>query len=233
VVLSDSAVRAGDRIWRVNNSNFPSNTYICATNAPNECFLVDPGLDAESIDATLIDLALHPRFIFCTHGHFDHVGSSSFFQKKYGTKVFLHAADVKTLKASNLVLMAFKLSYRIELPELDIVSDDDFSMTIDGKPLRYHAVAGHTPGSCVIQFGQALFTGDTLYRRGVGLSRLHGEDPVRLRASLRAVWNRFPPESMVYPGHGDSASFGWIKQNNQELLRFIGMAESQEGEPFV
>lgn len=217
---SASLVHEGHRIWKVTNPTFASNTYICAADEPGACFLVDPGLDAGLIDAALVELGLEPHFVFCTHGHFDHVGSASVFQDKYGARVFLHAEDVTTMKASNFLLMAFKFPQRIVLPKLEAVGDR-FTLMIGGAAVRFHATAGHTPGSCVIEFGQAVFTGDTLYSRGMSLSRLPGEDPKRLQASLRAVWDRFPPESLVCPGHGEPASFGWIKVHNQKLLRFI------------
>jgi glyoxylase-like metal-dependent hydrolase (beta-lactamase superfamily II) len=232
VELKGLAVRAGDRLWRVSGSGFPSNTYIGAAGGRGDGFLIDPGLDEAVIDEALSGLGLVPRFVFCTHGHFDHLGSAAYFQKKFGAKVFLHSADVGTMKSSNFLLMAFKLPNRIELPDLELVSDG-FEMPVGGETLVYHAAAGHTPGSCLIRLGSALFTGDTLYSRGVGLSRLRGEDPVRLRASLRAAWDLFPDDTMVHPGHGDSAAFGWIKQNNLKLRRFLDDAGAAGGGAFA
>jgi hydroxyacylglutathione hydrolase len=223
-------VQTSDGIWRVTTSTFESNTYICGTRAPGECFLIDPGLDAERLEVALAELNLRPRYAFCTHGHFDHIGSAAVFQRKYGTQVFLHKSDLATAKGSNFLLMAFKVQQRIIIPEFDLVANDDFSMMIDEIPLRFHSTPGHTPGSCMIRFGDAVFTGDTLYSRGMGLSKLPGEDMDCLRASLRAIWNLFPPEAVAYPGHGDSASFGWIKQNNQKLLQFVGPIDRPQHE---
>jgi hydroxyacylglutathione hydrolase len=213
-------VHEGQRIWKVTNPGFASNTYIHASEQPGACFLVDPGLDAEPIDAALRELGVVPRVVLCTHGHFDHVGSASFFQDTYGARVFLHAADVPTMKASNFLLMAFKLPQRIVPPKPELVGDR-FTLDVGGETVRYHATAGHTPGSCVIEFGPVVFTGDTLYCGGMSLSRLPGEDPERLRASLRAVWDRFPAEALVCPGHGEPAAFGWIKAHNAPLLQFL------------
>lgn len=225
-----SVVREGVRIWKVVNRDFLSNTYICTTANAGQCFLVDPGLDAEVIDAALEKLALEPRFVFCTHGHFDHVGSAAYFQQKYAARVFLHPNDVRTMKASNFLLMAFGLPQRIELPVLEPAVTDGFTLVVDGETLRYHATAGHTPGSCMLEIGGAVYSGDSLYSRGLGLSRLPGEDASQLRASLRAVRDRFPREAMTYPGHGDSAAWGWIWENNRALLEFVGSRGDCEGE---
>lgn len=214
-------LRESERIWKVTNSSFASNTYIHSTEQLGECFLVDPGLDGPAIEVALKELGLRPRYAFCTHGHFDHVGSAAFFQHRYDIPIFLHAADLATAKASNFLLMAFKVAQRIEMPRFEIVSDNNFMMTIDDRELRYHSTPGHTPGSCVIRFGDAVFTGDTLYSRGMGLSKLPGENSNQLRESLRESWDLFPAESVAYPGHGKSASFAWIKANNRKLLQFI------------
>ena len=56
---------------------------------------------------------------------------------------------------------------------------------------------GHTPGSCLIALGSALFTGDTIYTRGVGLSHLPGEQPETLRQSILAAWPLLTPSVSI------------------------------------
>jgi hydroxyacylglutathione hydrolase len=229
VSSSGPARQETDTLWRVVNSSFASNTFIQSIGAGGECFVVDPGLDAPAIDAALTALALRPRFICCTHGHFDHVGSAAFLQQKYEAKVFLHASDERTLNSSNFLLMALKLPQRIEIPKLDLLSDDTFMIPVDGEQVRFHTTPGHTPGSCIIEFRDALFTGDTLFTRGVDSSKFPGANPTHLRESLRRVWNLFPSNSRIYAGHGDSAAFGWVKTNNDKLRQFVGMSEDSDG----
>lgn len=211
----------GHAIWKVVNGIFPSNTYICAIDVPGECILIDPGLDCEVIERELLARNLKPRYQYCTHGHFDHLGSAAFFQEKYGAKVFLHEADMKTAKAANFLLMAFKVAHRLTLPRFDVMGDD-FSMTVGGKELRCITVAGHTPGSCVFQYGMAIFSGDSLYSSGVGLSGLPGENLEQLKKSLLSLRHYLPQDSTIYPGHGEPATFSWVCQNNHKLRKFLG-----------
>jgi len=208
---------------------FPSNTYICGADIPGGCILVDPGLDWEGIDRQLTLRGLEPRKVFCTHGHFDHAGSAAFFQKKYGAEVFLSEADVKTLKASNFLLLAFNIPCRIDIPQhLTLVRGEDVTYDIGGVPLRYHASPGHTPGSCIIEFGGRFFTGDTIYSHGVGLSGLPGEDSEALKRSILNFWPRFDGEGTVYPGHGNAATAAAIRTGNRRLLRFLGLIEAEQ-----
>lgn len=216
----DGAQEVGEGVWRVTGGAFPSNAYICAAAVPGEAFIIDPGLDPERIDRAAQDLGLTPRQVFCTHGHFDHLGGASHFQRVYGAEVFLHPADQKVMKSSNFLLMVLKLEQRIVLP--DIVAVDPADPCVGGQPLCYLPVPGHTPGSCFIRFGPNLFTGDSLYARGVGLSDLPGENHALLRKSLLALWDQIPGDTLVHPGHGPSASFAAIRTGNRALLDFLG-----------
>ena len=213
-------------MWRITAGTFASNCYAVATTTPGCCVLVDPGLGGEEIKTILQQLALRPLAVLCTHGHFDHGGSASLFQHEHGCPVYLHAEDVKTLKASNFLLMAFKIDQRIEQPELSLIGTGQQIVEFDGCRFEFYAAPGHTPGSCVIGFRKHLFTGDTLYARGVGLSKLPGEKPEQLRASLLEIFERFGPDVEVHPGHGESAPLAWVRDNNLPLRRFLEASAS-------
>jgi len=189
--------------------------------------LIDGGLDPAAIDLAAQELTLTPSAVFCTHGHFDHAGSAAFFQRKYGVPVYLHGADLKLLKASNFLLMAFKMASRIEQPsEITTVASGQ-SIDVAGFALTFHGTPGHTPGSCVIELGSALFTGDTIYTNGVGLSHLPGEEPETLKQSILAFWPRLTAERIVYPGHGGYASGADVRLSNLALLEFVGLLQPE------
>lgn len=217
----------GGGVWRVTSGEFPSNAYICGTGGGN-CILIDGGLDPAAIDVVLQQLALTPVAVFCTHGHFDHAGSAAHFQKKFGCPVYLHGADRKLLKASNFLLMAFKLASRIEQPSEITAVESGQSVDVAGHALTFHGAPGHTPGSCIIEFGSALFTGDTIYTRGVGLSNLPGEQPEILKQSILALWPMLTADRIVYPGHGGCASGADVRAINRALLEFLGLPYSAE-----
>ncbi len=217
----------GGSVWRVTSGEFPSNAYICGTGGGN-CILIDGGLDPAAIDVVLQQLALTPVAVFCTHGHFDHAGSAAHFQKKFGCPVYLHGADRQLLKASNFLLMAFKLASRIEQPSEITAVESGQTVDVAGHALTFHGAPGHTPGSCMIEFGSALFTGDTIYTRGVGLSNLPGEQPEILKQSILALWPMLTADRIIYPGHGGCASGADVRTINRALLEFLGLPYSAE-----
>lgn len=212
-----------DDIWVVTGGSFPSNTYICRTEA-NTATLIDSGLDVGMIERALHTLGLSPDQIICTHGHFDHIASAKHFQDTRDATVFLHEGDAKTAKSNNFLLMATKRPERIEQPELTLVGGE-FSTSSGGRTFSYRHTPGHTPGSCLVAWGSDLFTGDTLYSRGVGLSKLPGEKHDQLRDSILAVWENLDAYR-IHPGHGPSAAGSEIKSTNGRLRNFLGLDES-------
>lgn len=215
----------GGAVWRVTSGVFSSNAYFCQADVEGGGILIDAGLDGATIDAELSEHGLRPHAVYCTHGHFDHTGSASHFQQKYGCQVFLHKADTRIMKSSNFMLMAIKIPHKVTLADV-IYVDDDFRTIVGGQELRYVAAPGHTPGSCIIEFGSAWFTGDTLYSRGVGLSHLPGENHEQLKASILNLWPRLSADRTIYPGHGDAADGVSVRTGNQALLNFLGLAAS-------
>lgn len=215
----------GGKVWRVTSGAFPSNAYFCEADVPGGAILIDAGLDGPAIDAAMAEHGLRPHQVFCTHGHFDHAGSAAHFQDKYGCQVFMHKGDARTLKASNFLLMAFKIPQKITMPEVTYV-EDGFQIDVAGHPLRYRHAPGHTPGSCVVEFGSAWFTGDTIYSRGVGLSQLPGEDAEQLKASIGKLWPELTLDRTIYPGHGNAADGATIRSTNVALLNFLGREPS-------
>jgi glyoxylase-like metal-dependent hydrolase (beta-lactamase superfamily II) len=215
----------GGNIWRVTSGVFSSNAYFCEAAVEGGGILIDAGLDGETIDAELGMHGLRPQAVYCTHGHFDHAGSASLFQKKYGCEVFVPKADAKLMKSSNFMLMVLKIQQKVVLADATWV-DPGYTADIAGTPLRYLGAPGHTPGSCIVEFGNAWFTGDTLYARGVGLSHLPGEDHDVLKRTILGYWPDLTPERTIYPGHGNAADGLSVRTENTALLNFLGLAAS-------
>jgi hydroxyacylglutathione hydrolase len=209
-------------VWRVTSGSFPSNAYFCEADVPGGGVLIDPGLDGPAIDAALTAQGLRPHQVFCTHGHFDHTAGASWFQARYGCEVFLHEADVRTMRSSNFLLMALRIPEKVTPAEVTFVPDDA-SIDVAGRPMRFRPAPGHTPGSCVLEFGNAWFTGDTVYRRGVGLSALPGSDEATLRASILSLWPDLTEDRAVFPGHGDCADGATVRTGNDSLAAFLGL----------
>ena len=212
---------------RVKSPPFGTNTWL----VPGEgggCLVVDPGLDGAAVLDALAAARLRPAAVICTHGHFDHVGSAAMLQARFGVAVHLHRADARTLRSANFLMMAFRLEERIALPEPSWL-EDGAVVQAAGLTARFEHAPGHTPGSCLVRVGDALFTGDTLYADGVGLVSLPGEDAGQLRATLRRLLDAPPAGQHVHPGHGGDAPLARIREENAALQAFLAADAGAEG----
>jgi len=77
---------------------------------------------------------------------------------------------------------------------------------VEAGGLRIDALPtpGHSPDMLAfVVNGEAVFTGDTLFRGSVG-----GGDFAEIRRSVMDVLMRLPAETRVYPGHADETTIG-------------------------
>ena len=59
---------------------------------------------------------------------------------------------------------------------ISFIDKDNLNFKLKDLNIEYVFVPGHTPGSCLVKIGNVIFTGDTLYKSGIGLSHLPGEN---------------------------------------------------------
>jgi glyoxylase-like metal-dependent hydrolase (beta-lactamase superfamily II) len=83
-------------------------------------------------------------------------------------------------------------------------------------------VPGHSPGHLAFHSGGALLSGDVLFAGSVGRADIPFADWDTLVASITTLMERFPPETVVYSGHGPPTTLG------DELARNPFLVEVRE-----
>ena len=78
---------------------------------------------------------------------------------------------------------------------------------------------GHSPGhvTYAIPDDAALFSGDVLFKGSVGRVDLPGGDWATLLESIRGLVERYPEETVVYPGHMGITTLGAERATNPFL----------------
>lgn len=206
----------------IRNRFFPSNTYILSQEGSRDSIIIDPGLDTEAVESYIAESGIKPIAVIATHGHFDHIGGVALLQRKYDIPYYLHVEDVKISKAANFFLKMLKLNIAIETPQPDyLFKGGEEQLSIGGFHLGIVNLPGHTQGSCVIQWGCNLYSGDLIYKEGLGFNHFPGENKPTLKKSLNELLHRFDDKTIIYPGHGAPATLEDIKKHNKELIDFL------------
>lgn len=70
----------------------------------------------------------------------------------------------------------------------------------------YFHAPGHTPGSSMIVFDGAIFSGDFIFKNAIGRYDFPFSNARHMKQSLQNFLSTFTDESQVYPGHGKPTS---------------------------
>ena len=193
-----------------------ANCYVLAAGKKRRAVIIDPGEEEEKIFRVLEKRGLAPALVVNTHGHYDHIGCDD----NFGVPVMIHKDDLQMLldpKLNFSVMMGrfCKVRSRIQtVKQGDEITEDELVLEVIHTP-------GHSPGgiSLLLKAPETgiVFTGDTLFRQGVGRSDLAGGSEKQLFKSIREKLLTLPDETIIYPGHGPASTIGEEKKNNPFL----------------
>jgi len=199
--------------------------YIVRGTDPSETAIIDPGADAEKIIRYLTENHLFPKSIIITHGHGDHIGANAKLKEVFpDIQICIHEADQDMLPypAKNLsILGAFYGGITVRSPSGDRLLKDGDKLQISDCILEIIHTPGHTPGGICL-YGKnsennqppVLFSGDSLFRDGIGRTDFPGCDHKQLVNSIKERLFVLNEETIVYPGHGPSTTIVYEKKNN-------------------
>jgi len=189
------------------------NCYILASDNDSQAAIIDPGDDENKIKRVLKRHKLKPAFIINTHGHIDHIGCDD----KFDVPVYIHRQDLALLKDPQLNLSTFLMSPFSVKSKVNALEDKE-NIELGEVQLEVIHLPGHTPGGiCLLMqrpTNKILFTGDSLFCRGIGRTDFPGADEGLLIKSIRDKLFRLSDDTVVYPGHGPSSTIGEEKKNN-------------------
>jgi len=169
-------------------------SYAWIVRTPHGAVLVDAGLDASgaAILAELKSAGVQPQQVLAvliTHGHPDHYAAATLFPK---AEVLGGADDIPMMHGDGRHYSTFGrvMSALMPLPKgPDAVTPlrGGEQLEFDGARFAVIATPGHSPGSVVYLYKDVLFTGDSLMRKGDGVTiapSLFSEDSAENRRSL-------------------------------------------------
>lgn len=175
--------------------------YLVADEKSKQAFVVDPSNNPAMIVDDAREQGFAIRYVFCTHGHYDHVNGNEEIARLTGLVPLLYGS------------VCSETGQRVE---------DGAFFPLGELEVRIIHTPGHTTDSMCLYADDALFTGDTLFVGKVGGTDLGVQAEEEYR-SLHEKLMALPENVRVFPGHdygtASQSTIGNEKETNPFLLQ--------------
>lgn len=173
--------------------------------ARNEAIVIDPSMGERQVIDAVREQGLRLVEILNTHGHPDHIFGNAAVKEATRARLAIHRLDEYRLGPK-------RPPTQLDVPacSADDLFDDGQLAYLDDVELSALHTPGHTEGSTCFYLRRdgVLFTGDLLFKGNIGRTDLPGSDPAQMADSLSRVVTTLPPDTKVYPGHGEPTTIG-------------------------
>lgn len=185
-----------------------TNTYLLSCSKTKEAVIIDAPPD--SLDWLLSQIEhdhLTVKALLLTHSHWDHIAEASLIKTTLKIPLYVHKEDAANVEhpGSDRLPLVFPLSPC----SVDHYLEDGEILTVGNLRLEVIHTPGHSPGCVCFYLKQehTLFSGDTLFQGTIGRINFPSSRPTLMWSSLKKL-AALPPETIVYPGHGDPTTIG-------------------------
>jgi glyoxylase-like metal-dependent hydrolase (beta-lactamase superfamily II) len=169
--------------------------------------LVDPGHARlfNHVEKGLGDLGLSLDdigLVICTHAHPDHIEGVQLFNRQ-ATRIAFHESAWQLIRGMGRHAGLSKNMEDAYAPDFFL---NEGTLDVNGTELSIIHTPGHSPGSISLYLpeSKSLFTGDLIFREGVGRTDLPGGDGNQLKASIQRLIDL--DVEYLLPGHGEVVS---------------------------
>ena len=200
---------------------YRSNCYVVRSErGAAEAVVIDPGDDPTPLRLELAGMGTRAAGVLVTHTDVDHIAGVAALAEGTGSEVWAPAGEVEALRAGQT-----RGGGRVDAHDPAHTVNGGDTLTVAGVTFEVLDVPGHSSGHVAYLAGDQLFSGDLLFAGSVGRVDLDGGDWDTLLDSVRALAERLPPDTVLYPGHGPTTTLGRELQSNP-FLRELRTAQS-------
>ena len=187
---------------------FETNAYVLACEHTGECAFVDPAPDSfQTLVQFTEENKLHPKMIFLTHSHWDHIADTAVLKNKFKIPVMIHPLDSGNLEQPGTDQLPCWISIHPVHP--DFLLQEGEKLLVGKHTFEVIHTPGHTPGSICFycKDSNILVSGDTLFKGTIGNLSFPTSQPKLMWNSLDKL-AKLPSATRVFPGHGPSTTIG-------------------------
>lgn len=194
------------------------NCFLLRRQGADRALLVDPGDEADRLQAAIDELGVTVEAILLTHTHFDHVGAVAAMARSTGAPVYCPVLEREILANIN-DYMRFPGLGPFEDYEADETVAGGETLELAGLSIDVVFTPGHSPGhvTYVVPDEGVMFSGDVLFQQSVGRTDLPGGDWPTLARSIATLLDTYPDETRVHPGHMGITTLGAERAMNPFL----------------
>ncbi|MBM3205754.1 MBL fold metallo-hydrolase [Candidatus Shapirobacteria bacterium] len=201
-------------VERLTVGQLQTNCYLVWEKETHQGIIIDPGDDADYLLGRLNDLKVKPELILATHGHFDHLLAVLELKLAFKIPFLLHEKDLFLAKRAVPTAKFFSGEKEALKPLVDGFLKEGQIISFGKKErLKVVETPGHSPGGVIFESRGVVFSGDTLFKQGVGRTDYSYGSQTDLLNSIKNKLFKLPDKTVVYPGHGDETTIGKEKKN--------------------
>lgn len=194
-----------------------TNCYFAYRDGSEDVIVFDPADRGGDIYRAITGKGFKIGAILLTHGHFDHIWGAQELRAASGAKIYAYEKEQPLCESAELNVS--KQAGRACTVKANRYLKDGEEIAVGEMKCRLIATPGHTAGSCCYYFEEdaKLISGDTLFCQSVGRTDLPTGSMSDIVRSIGEKLMVLPDDVKVYPGHGETTTIGFERENNPFL----------------
>lgn len=224
-------------------------TYVVFDQETRDAVIIDPVLDydpvgskiwTESADAVIAFVQEHdlqPHFILETHAHADHLSGAQHLKDQFPYAKLAVGARITEVQKAFKTVFDLPDDFPTDGRQFDVLLEDGQVTTAGSLAFETIFTPGHTPACATYRFGDALFTGDTMFMpdQGTGRCDFPAGSASDLFDSIARLYD-LPDETRVFVGHDyqpNGRQLAWESTIGMQKRANIQLPQGRSRDEFI